>query len=115
MMRKITTTICAATLALAFLGTTGVTLAQAQFAATVGQKDRVFSQEQVTVRAGQEVQFVNDDTVSHSIVVREPSGTVRTPVFQKLGEQSPIPFERAGEYDIRCAIHPKMRMTVQAQ
>lgn len=114
-MQEVAATIRAAAFALAALGATGVALAQAQPAATVGQKDKVFSQEQVALRAGQTVRFTNDDTVAHNVMVRDPGGATRAAVLQRPGEHTDVGFDKPGEYDVRCAIHPRMRMTVQAQ
>ena len=114
-MQETAATIRAAALAKAALGATGAALAQAQPAATVGQRDKVFSQEQVTLRARQAVRFNNDDTVAHNVMVREPGGTTRAAVLQRPGEHTDVGFDLPGEYDVRCAIHPRMRLTVQAQ
>lgn len=114
-MRDLATTIGCVGLALAALAETGAALAQARLAATVGQKERSFSQEQVTLRPGQAVRFVNDDTVAHNLMVRDPAGSMRTNMLQRPGEQADVAFDAGGTYDVRCAIHPRMRMTVRAE
>ncbi|MBY0333324.1 MAG: cupredoxin domain-containing protein [Acetobacteraceae bacterium] len=82
---------------------------------TVGQKDRAFSRESLEIRAGGSVRFQNDDSVAHNVVVRDPGGATRTSPLQRPGDKTDIAFAAAGEYDVRCALHPRMRMTVRAQ
>jgi plastocyanin len=83
--------------------------------AVVGQKDRAFSQETLEVRSGATVRFANDDTVAHNVVVRDPAGATRATPLQRPGEHTDIVFAAAGEHEVRCALHPRMRMTVRAQ
>lgn len=83
--------------------------------ATVGQKDKQFSQESVTVKHGGAVRFVNDDAVTHNLSVRDPAGTNRPGVVQKPGDATEITFDASGRYAVTCLIHPKMKMTVQAE
>jgi plastocyanin len=82
--------------------------------ATVSQKDKLFSTPEVTVTAGSAVTFTNDDKVSHNIMVRGGAMKVNIGV-QKPGESTDVPFEEAGEYQVICGIHPKMKMTVKVE
>ena len=96
----------------------GAALAQsgAGGAPVVGQKDKTFSQEAVTLKAGGSIRFVNDDTVAHNITVREAGGGgSRAGALQRPGEESTVAFPNAGEHEVRCAIHPRMRMAVTVQ
>jgi plastocyanin len=93
----------------------GAALAQSGGAPVVGQKDKTFSQEAVTLKAGGSIRFVNDDTVAHNITVREAGGPSRAGALQRPGEESTVAFPNAGEHEVRCAIHPRMRMAVTVQ
>jgi plastocyanin len=94
----------------------GGSLAAAQSAAPViGQKNKLFSQETVSLKAGGSLHFVNDDSVAHNITVREPGGSNRAGTLQRPGEETDVAFTQAGEHEVRCAIHPKMRMAVTVQ
>jgi plastocyanin len=78
---------------------------------TITQKGRVFSSESVTIKKGESLTFVNDDTVPHNIF-----STSKGNEFN-LGSQSPgastdVTFKEAGEVQVICAIHPRMKMTV---
>jgi cytochrome c peroxidase len=78
----------------------------------VNQRDRQFDQEQVTVNGGDTITFRNDDTVSHNIMTKSPTGRRYNSGVQAPGESITLTFDEAGEYEIICGIHPKMKMTV---
>jgi plastocyanin len=84
------------------------------FAATelIHQKGRVFSSQSVAIRKGEALTFMNDDNVPHNIY-----STAKGNEFN-LGSQSPgtstdVRFDAAGDVQVMCAIHPRMRMTVK--
>ena len=81
----------------------------------VGQKDKQFSRDTVIVKAGDKVTFVNDDTVAHNITVRDPGGANKVGTVQKPGDKAEVVFDKMGDHDVRCAIHPKMKMSVKVQ
>jgi plastocyanin len=80
---------------------------------TVGQKDKQFSEAALKIKAGQAVKFVNDDTVAHNITIKSPDGASNLGL-QKPGAELSHSFEKIGEYEVRCGIHPKMKMAVTA-
>jgi plastocyanin len=78
---------------------------------TITQKGRMFSSESITIKKGESLTFVNDDTVPHNII-----STSKGNEFN-LGSQAPgastdVTFKEAGEVQVICAIHPRMKMTV---
>jgi len=79
---------------------------------TVEQENKKFSETEVTVKQGQTVTFANKDTVTHNVYSKTPGMAfdLRT---QKVGESSEIKFDSVGEADVRCAIHPQMKMKVK--
>jgi plastocyanin len=79
----------------------------------IGQKDKQFSQEIVLVKHGETVEFLNDDGVGHNISVHEPDGAIRPGLVQQPGGDIHVPFDKVGDHDIRCLIHPKMKMVVR--
>jgi plastocyanin len=79
---------------------------------TVGQQQQKFSQEAVTLKAGDTVKFVNDDNVAHNVMSVGPSGS-KNAGLQKAGESTTIVYDKAGEYRVHCGIHPKMKMTIK--
>ena len=81
----------------------------------IGQKDRRFSEEQVTLRPGGRLRFVNDDAIAHNVYARDPAGANQAGTLQKPGEETDLAFAMAGQHQVLCAIHPRMRMTVNVQ
>ena len=93
-----------------------VGISTAAIAATsISQKDKTFSQESVTVKAGEKVKFVNDDNVTHNLTVKTPGGKAKPGVQEKPGDEIEFAFDEVGSYEIRCLIHPKMKMSVEVK
>jgi cytochrome c peroxidase len=91
-------------------------MSTASIAATaISQKDKAFSQDNVAIKAGDKLSFVNDDTVTHDISVRTPGGSSRPGVVEKPGDALELAFDDVGTYQVRCLIHPKMKLTVDAK
>jgi len=95
----------------ALLGAASVALA----ATEIVQKDKQFSEQAISVKSGDKVRFVNDDTVTHNITVVEPNGESRSGIVQKPGETSDVQFGAEGIYEVRCLIHPKMKLSVEVR
>jgi len=79
---------------------------------TITQKGRLFSSESVTIKKGDAVTFVNDDTVPHNIVSTS-KGNEFNLGSQPPGAATDVTFKEAGDAQIICAIHPRMKMTVK--
>lgn len=75
------------------------------------QKDKSFSQEKVVIRAGDRLVFSNRDSVTHNLFSRTPGFEFEVKV-QLPGQDSPVTFDRPGEAEVRCAIHPTMKLRV---
>ena len=82
---------------------------------SIDQKDKQFSQEAVTVKPGEAINFTNSDQVTHDLSVKNPDGSRMKSVMQKPGDASRITFDNAGDYKVQCLIHPKMKLTVTVQ
>lgn len=80
-------------------------------ATEVIQKNKRFTPDVVTVKKGQSVTFKNDDPFVHNVYSQTP-GMAFDIQTQKAGESSVIKFDKVGEADVRCAIHPTMKMKV---
>ena len=81
----------------------------------VSQKDKEFKPESLSIKAGQSVRFNNDDNVAHNVTVKAPDGSLKNVGLQKVGEHSDVTFDKAGEHEVKCALHPKMKMMVKVQ
>jgi plastocyanin len=78
----------------------------------VHQKGRLFSVENVTIKKGEAITFVNDDNIPHNIMSASKGNEFN------LGSQAPgavtdVTFKDAGDVQVLCAIHPRMKMTVK--
>jgi plastocyanin len=89
-------------------------LSTGAFAATevVHQQGRLFSIDSVTVKKGEALTFLNDDSVPHNIMSASKGNEFN------LGSQAPgssidVTFKEAGDVTVICAIHPRMKMTVK--
>jgi plastocyanin len=89
-------------------------LSAGAFAATevIHQQGRAFSAESVTIKKGEALTFLNDDTVPHNIMSASKGNEFN------LGSQSPgsstdVTFKEAGDVQVICAIHPRMKLTVK--
>lgn len=81
----------------------------------ITQADQTFSQAAVTLKAGDTIHFTNKDSVTHNIKILAADGDTDDKGLQKPGEVITQVFAKPGEYKVRCAIHPKMKMTVTVQ
>jgi plastocyanin len=84
------------------------------YAATevIHQQGRVFSAENISVKKGAALTYLNDDTVPHNIMSASKGNEFN------LGSQAPgtstdVSFKDAGDVLVICAIHPRMKMMVK--
>jgi plastocyanin len=89
-------------------------LSTGAFAATevIHQQGRAFSAESFSIKKGESVTFLNDDSVPHNIM------SISTGNEFNLGSQPPgssvdVAFKEAGDVMVICAIHPRMKMTIK--
>ena len=79
--------------------------------AVVTQKSRAFRPTDVTVNRGEAVTFTNDDSYIHQIYVDGLFDSDEKAPGENLNET----FPRSGTFQVRCHIHPIMRMTVHVR
>jgi plastocyanin len=96
-----------------FLAAFGLVLAICPAAAdaVVTQKSRAFRPTDVTVNRGETVTFTNDDSYIHQIYVEGLFDSDEKAPGENLNET----FPRSGSFQVRCHIHPTMRMTVHVR
>jgi plastocyanin len=80
----------------------------------ISQKDKTFSEKEITIKPGEAVTFKNDDTVAHN-VFSSTAGMEFNLKNQAPGSESAQTFDKEGDCEIRCAIHPKMKLTVHVK
>jgi plastocyanin len=82
---------------------------------TISQKGREFHPGAITISRGDTVQIVNDDgDLLHHAYVESPSFSFDSG-DQKPGSVTPITFSTAGDFNVLCAIHPKMLLVVHVR
>src|ERR1700722_15096253 len=77
----------------------------------VHQKGRAFSVSAVTLVRGEQIVFLNDDTVPHNIMSTS-EGNEFDLGAQMPGTATPVTFTQPGTVVVICAIPPRMRMTI---
>ena len=77
----------------------------------IGQKNRAFSATELTIRPGDTITFKNLDEVTHNVFSATPQMEfdIRR---QAPGGASTVTLENAGVAEVRCSIHPKMKLMV---
>lgn len=80
----------------------------------VVQADKKFSERSLTIKVGDTIEFVNEDTHVHNIH-SATSGFEFDLGAQATGQTLSIVFDTAGKLKIRCAIHPRMKMKITVE
>ena len=97
--------------ALAGLASAAVWAAQTH---RITQKSRSFSQPEITIAAGDTIQFGNDDEFIHQVYVNSDSFKVDT-AESEPGNNMDVKFPIRGDFEVHCHIHPKMLLVVHVQ
>jgi plastocyanin len=79
---------------------------------SISQKGKVFSEAELTIKKGDTLIFVNDDSITHNIFSTSAGNTFNIGA-QAPGIATPVKFATAGEVSVLCAIHPRMQMAVK--
>jgi plastocyanin len=80
------------------------------FAATiVVQKGRAFRPAEISINRGDTVTFTNEDSYIHQVYVAGLFDSTEKAPGENLNEV----FPEAGTFQVRCHIHPTMKMTVR--
>jgi plastocyanin len=91
------------------------TLAGFALPQTISQKGREFHPGQISIKRGDTIQIVNDDAdlIHHAYI------DSKTFAFdsgdQEPGSTTNVTFPVAGDFNVLCAIHPKMLLVVHVQ
>jgi plastocyanin len=81
----------------------------------VSQKGREFRPGDLTVKRGEVVTIVNDDADLRHHAYIDSDNFKFDSGDQEPGSKTNITFSAAGTFDVLCAIHPKMKLTVHVQ
>ena len=78
---------------------------------TISQKGKQFSVTTLSAQVGDTVVFDNDDIFAHNIYSDTP-GIEFDFRKQMPGEKDVLVLDKAVVFDVKCAIHPRMKMTI---
>ena len=78
---------------------------------TVSQKGRAFRPAEVTIARNEALTFTNEDSFIHQIYVDGLFDSEE----KAPGENINQTFTKSGTFQVRCHIHPTMRMTVRVK
>lgn len=90
------------------------TLAAFAAESRVVQTGKAFEPAAITVKAGDTVTFVNEDFYDHNVYSESP-GNVFNLGIQPPGQTNGVVLSTAGTVEVRCRIHPKMKLVVQVE
>ena len=77
----------------------------------VSQRDRAFTAASITVPLGGVLKVDNDDEFVHQVYINAPTMTYESDE-QEPGKSIDIRFTKAGTFEVRCHIHPRMLLQV---
>ncbi len=81
----------------------------------VSQKGREFTPKEFILKRGEAITIVNDDgDLRHHVYVAADSFTFDSG-DQEPGSRTNIAFPVSGNFEVLCAIHPKMKLIVKVQ
>jgi plastocyanin len=83
-------------------------IALADNAHVIVQKDRRFNPAEVTIRKGETLTFTNNDEFIHQIYSTGLFDSDERSPGQTLDES----FAQSGTFEVHCHIHPKMKLVV---
>jgi plastocyanin len=93
----------------------GVWASQAQSQNVVSQKGRQFTPGEMTIKKGDTILIVNDDADLRHHAYVESDQFKFDSGDQEPGSKTNVKFPVAGTFDVLCAIHPKMKLTVHVK
>jgi cytochrome c peroxidase len=93
----------------------GAAAALAAASLTIVQAGQRFSARLVSVHPGDSIDFANQDDVTHNIHVIDADDAATDLGLQAPGEILSYRFDRIGRFQVRCSIHPSMKLTVDVK
>ena len=81
---------------------------------TVVQKGMAFVPEMLAVKAGDSILFKNEDRLTHNVYSKSAGNSFNLKALHPGASES-VTLSTPGEVEVRCAIHPKMKMTIKVE
>jgi plastocyanin len=83
----------------------------AQTEHVVNQQNKEFSVTEITIKPGDKIVFKNSDEVTHNVFSNSKINPFNIKI-QQPGGSSIVELKDEGTTEVRCAIHPKMKLMV---
>ncbi|HET9645408.1 MAG TPA: plastocyanin/azurin family copper-binding protein [Burkholderiaceae bacterium] len=80
----------------------------------VKQKNMAFSTKKLSVKVGDSVKFLNEDSIAHNVFSLSDVKSFDLGSYGQ-GASKSVTFDKPGSVEIECAVHPDMKMTVEVQ
>jgi plastocyanin len=80
----------------------------------VAQKNKAFSVKKITVKVGDTIKFVNEDSFAHNVFSLSAPKSFDLGSFGSGGSKS-VTFDKPGKVEVECAVHPDMRLDVEVK
>jgi plastocyanin len=78
----------------------------------VTQKNKAFSIKKLTIKVGDTVKFVNEDSFAHNIFSLSAPKSFDLGSFGTGGTKT-VTFDKPGKVEVECAVHPDMHMDIE--
>ena len=78
----------------------------------VAQKTKAFAVKKLTVKVGDSVKFVNEDSFAHNVFSLSAAKSFDLGSFGNGGSKS-VTFDKPGKVEVECAVHPDMRLDIE--
>lgn len=88
--------------------------AQSNTTHIISQKNRTYAPGSVTINKGDTLKIVNDDIFLHHAYVDSDQMEFDSGSMEE-GEMREVRFDKAGNFLLKCDIHPKMKLAVTVQ
>ena len=80
----------------------------------VGQKSKKFTVDELSIKVGDSVEFLNEDPFHHNVFSLSDTATFDLGSYDQ-GQSKSVVFDSPGEVEVECAIHPRMRMLIKVE
>lgn len=80
----------------------------------ISQKNKQFSQTEITIKKGDSITFKNDDSISHNVYSTSSQNAFDLKT-QQPQKSSTIKFNEAGTTEVECALHSNMKLKVHVK
>ena len=88
--------------------------AQANQEHLVAQKNKAFTVKKLSVKVGDSVKFVNEDSFAHNVFSLSAPKSFDLGSFGTGGSKV-VTFDKPGKVEVECAVHPDMRLEIEVK